>query len=572
VLSHENELLRNELYSLKVKYGEIPQLAGGQQTIEPSPSETKGLTAPTPSRTVVTTAADLHPKQETSQAQFSRNISQEPPKIQIQDPASAAVALHKAMKQQQPPVIPNVLTANPAAAKPGSSNVRIGQGSMPFPPNLLISHLASGTYVLSPVSPNGPQNLIAGHIAPVSQPTIVTVQQNPAITTTQQRDGTQLVGYPAHQIPQLSMQTTLNPASMHSTQQTCKTATIPSPIVVETPPASAKSSCDSPPNPKSSRIEDISSVLPPSSRSMFSFDRMHEQQRSHRKSIEQQQREYRHRSTSHHSDHSRQHTPTMHQDHMRRQQQQQLNNEPVNLEVNKEAKSQTLSTQTSPVYYPPPQHVPHGGSRSRQDSCSSSSSSYKESSTTGFIPADAGPGCSPKDTIPPPAKPRADQEGSKRHSEDSDSLVTCPSTPNENSNNSAHSGQFFRGAQSPVESVAGSDVSSEDARRLSPSPDDEGYQVYRKGFHKLQDEKDFEAATTLATLSKRSKLHHLDASSYSMDAVSSSLQVVGSGDERSEDGRKHRLPHKLRFKFHNEREGTAPEGQQMQTHPTKMSE
>lgn len=478
-------------------------------------------------------------------------------------------------QQQQQPVIPNVLQANPAA-KAGNSNVRIAQGGMPFPPNLLISHLASGTYVLSPVSPNGPQNLITGHIAPVSQPTIVTVQQNP-ITSTQQRDGSQLVGYPAHQIPQLSMQTTLNPTSVHTQQQqTCKSATIPSPILVDTPPASAKGSTDSPPSAKSSRIEDISSVLPPVSRSLFSFDRAmqeQQQQRSHRKSIEQQQHEYRHRSTSHHSDHSRQH-----QQQQLQIQQQQNNDIALNLEVNKEAKSQTLATQTSPVYYPPPQpHVPH---RSRQDSsCSSSSTSYKESSTVGFIPADAGHGrCSPKDTIPPlAAKPSsADQDASKHDDGDAASAdaagITCaPITPNENSNNSTINSQFFRAAQSPVESIAGSDVSAEDMKRLSPSPDDDGYQVYRKAFHKLQDEKDFEAATTLATLSKRSKLHHLDASSYSMDAVSSSLQVVGPGDERGEDGRKHRLPHKLRFKFLNEREGTTPEGQHPHHHP-KTSE
>ena len=104
--------------------------------------------------------------------------------MQLQDPASAAAALHKAMtsKPIAIPSIPNVLSSNK-----GNRNVQIAQGQMPFPPNLLISHLASGTYVLSPVSPNGQQTLMAAsHITPVSQPTIVTVQQNP-ITTTQQR-------------------------------------------------------------------------------------------------------------------------------------------------------------------------------------------------------------------------------------------------------------------------------------------------------------------------------------------------------------------------------------------------
>jgi hypothetical protein len=103
------------------------------------------------------------------------------------------------------------------------------------------------------------------------------------------------------------------------------------------------------------------------------------------------------------------------------------------------------------------------------------------------------------------------------------------------------------------------------SKRASPSPTrlhEESYQVYRKAFHKMQDEQDFEAAATLATLSKRSKLHHLEPSSYSLDPVSSSLQAVGgAGDE---DGRKHRLPHKMRFK----NMGDGPqEGEQQQPQP-----
>lgn len=47
-----------------------------------------------------------------------------------------------------------------------------------------------------------------------------------------------------------------------------------------------------------------------------------------------------------------------------------------------------------------------------------------------------------------------------------------------------------------------------------------------------------------------------------MDSVSSSLQAAGAaGDDRPDDERKHRLPHKLRFKLHSD---GPQEGEQQQ--------
>ena len=85
-------------------------------------------------------------------------------------------------------VLPNVMTNKAGSSSAASVHIAAAQSGIQFPTNLLLSHLASGTYVLSPVSPNAPQNLIAGSplLAPVSQQTIVTVQQNP-ITSGQQR-------------------------------------------------------------------------------------------------------------------------------------------------------------------------------------------------------------------------------------------------------------------------------------------------------------------------------------------------------------------------------------------------
>jgi hypothetical protein len=476
-------------------------------------------------------------------------------KLQLQDPSAAAAALHKAMAGKAVG-LPNVITAG---GKGNTGGVRLAQGAtagMPFPSNLLISHLASGTYVLSPVSPNNPQNLIAGSqllTAPVSQQTIVTVQQNP-ITAQQQRDGAQLVRYPSHQVQQLPMQAaTLNQVNMQQ-QQVHKPPSLPSPM--DTPPASAK---DSDAIHNSRRVGPPMEEVPTSrGQTMFSFDHpapAHEQ-RSHRKSIEQLQ-QY-HRRTSVHSDRSAGGGGGISRE--------ASNEQPVNLEVNKEVvERQTLATQTSPVsyYQPAPTRqqtsvlpAPQSARHNKEDSGGGHTSPYSKENTS-FIPSEAAAGHrgSPKDRLQqaaPTSKPSAEQTDTStatKQQQQGDSTENNENSNNSYKTNNRQQQQYFRSPQSPVESEG--DVSADDVKRLSPAPAEEaeGYQVYQKAFHKLQDEKDYEAATTLATLSKRSKLHHLDPSSYSMDAVSSSLQVLGPGDE---DGRKHRLPHKLRFKFHAE--------------------
>lgn len=564
VLSHENDMLRNELYNLKVKYGEIsphdPKYSN-TQPLEPSPSDSKGLSGGSSTRSITTTP-DVLTKHDANQQVFNRNTSQDP-KLQLQDPAaSAAAALHKAMaaknaaaaavlqQQQQSNVMPN---------KPGTSgagvHIATAQGGMQFPSNLLLSHLASGTYVLSPVSPNGPQNLLAAAgsqlMAPVSQQTIVTVQQNP-ITAGQQRDGAaQLVGFPgasAHQVAQLPVQATsaaLNTIKMQQQHHPTAAGSLVSPRDISS--ASPKDQSDN--NSKSSST---------SSRSMFSFEQVvHEQQqRQHRKSAEQQQ--YRHRKNS-------------------RQQQQQMssssNEQPMNLEFKQGGEgrsSQTLATQTSPVSYFPAQTPPTpagvGSNRSSLDDNNSQPSSSPLPSAknliTGFMPIQA------EVSYNSGRKPISG--GGKKHYRDSekDTRTSSESSASGMGADNCNSRSTSTRAQSPEDLSQEGDFTDTE-KRLSPSPHhshhEESYQAYRKAFHKIQDEQDFEAATTLATLSKRSKLHHLEPSSYSMDSVSSNLQAANNGDDRPDDERKHRLPHKLRFKLHSE-------GPQEGEQPSKLSE
>jgi len=546
VLSHENDMLRNELYNLKVKYGEIsshdPKYSN-TQPLEPSPSDSKGLTAGTSTRSITATP-DVLPKHDAPQQLFNRNTAQDP-KLQLQDPASAAAALHKAMAaknaaaavlQQQP----NVMSSKPGTS--GAAGVHIAQGGMQFPPNLLLSHVASGTYVLSPVSPNGPQNLLAAGsqlIAPVSQQTIVTVQQNP-ITSGQQRDGApQLVGFPGaspHQVTQLPVQAAaLNTIKLQ--QQHHSNAAAGGPLV--SPRDISSASPKEPETPKSAAAA--------SSRSMFSFEQVaHEQQqRSNRKSTERQQ--YRHRKNSRQQQH---HASSS-------------NEQPMNLEFKggeAARNSQTLATQTSPVsYYPASSQAASIGSNrsSLDDSASQPSSSPLPSANnliTGFMPIQAEM----------PYSSGSRKGGSNKHKDNKSNEIEAVDGGN---------GRSSTRAQSTDSSVAEGDI-DDASKRLSPSPHhqqqhEESYQAYRKAFHKIQDEQDFEAATTLATLSKRSKLHHLEPSSYSMDSVSSSLQAAGgAGDDRPDDERKHRLPHKLRFKLHSD--GPQEGGEQQA--PNKISE
>lgn len=445
---------------------------------------------------------------------------------------------------------PNVLSTKPGtSAAAAGVHIAAAQGGMQFPSNLLLSHLASGTYVLSPVSPNAPQNLLAAGsqlITPVSQQTIVTVQQNPITTGQQQRDGTQLVGFPgaSHQVTQLPVQaSTLNTLKL----QQHHSATAAGSLVSPRDMAAASPKEQDPPSKAAS------------SRSMFSFEQVaHEQQqRNIRKSSEHQQ--YRHRKNS------------------RQQQAAQMsssNEQPMNLEFKggeAARSSQTLATQTSPVsYYPASQPTPPAAAGMDSNRSSIDDNSSQPSSSplpavknliSGFMPIQS--------EAPYNSGRKQSSSGGKQHYRDnkkdtktseSSASGIIEGAENSNSRSSVR-------VQSPEDPLIEGEI-DDTAKRLSPSPHhahEENYQVYRKAFHKIQDEQDFEAATTLATLSKRSKLHHLEPSSYSMDSVSSSLQAAGAGDERPDDERKHRLPHKLRFKLHTE-------GPQEGEQPSKHSE
>lgn len=296
-----------------------------------------------------------------------------------------------------------------------------------------------------------------------------------------------------------------------------------------------------------------------SSRSMFSFEQVaHEQQqRNIRKSSEHQQ--YRHRKNS------------------RQQQAAQMsssNEQPMNLEFKggeAARSSQTLATQTSPVsYYPASQPTPPAAAGMDSNRSSIDDNSSQPSSSplpavknliSGFMPIQS--------EAPYNSGRKQSSSGGKQHYRDnkkdtktseSSASGIIEGAENSNSRSSVR-------VQSPEDPLIEGEI-DDTAKRLSPSPHhahEENYQVYRKAFHKIQDEQDFEAATTLATLSKRSKLHHLEPSSYCMDSVSSSLQAAGAGDERPDDERKHRLPHKLRFKLHTE-------GPQEGEQPSKHSE